>query len=193
MYNMYFLVANDVATWFHYMFPPVQRNFPQNVEISPLSRHPRRPSPGRIDNRVTASRSRRLRVLLTGRHGNLATSLQWPKVDGLRAGAPEQTEQKSVHARTRSRTCYARRSLSLLPPSLSAVLPTLFFFLSSRRVAFRIASRINPARGTCWWCLCLVPGPSRLPVGTHSRGRSDSRWQWHYGVIRSTSQQVRLL
>lgn len=58
-----------------------------------------------IDDRVTASRSRRLRVLLTGRHGNLATSLQWPKVDGLRAGAPEQTEEKSVHARTRNWTC----------------------------------------------------------------------------------------
>lgn len=55
-------------------------------------------------DRVTASRSHRhtARVLLTGRHGNLATSLHSvaPKVDGLQAGAPEQTEQESVHARS---------------------------------------------------------------------------------------------
>lgn len=104
-----------------------------------------------IDSRVTASRSRRLRVLLTGRHGNLATSLQWPKVDGLRVGAPEQTEQKSVHARTRNRTCNVRRSLSSLSLSVSPLCSSLspscslrahsFFFHSSRRIASRITSR----------------------------------------------------
>lgn len=100
-------------------------------------------------DRVTASRLRRLRVLLTGRHGNLATSLQWPKVDGLRAGAPEQTEEKSVHARTRNRTCtfvrltHARSLLSfsfslLLFLSLYRAVLTLLLFSRSRRDSPRV-------------------------------------------------------
>ena len=135
-----------------------------------------------VDNRVTASRSRRLRVLLTGRHGNLATSLQWPKVDGLRAGAPEQTEQKSVHARTRNRTCNVRRSLYIyiyislslclsfsfslslsLSLSLSVVCSILFFsllavsiFESRRELSFTLER-------TCWWCLCLVSRAIQIP------------------------------
>lgn len=147
------LVTIDVATRFHYMFSTCSKecstkhgNF--SLVSAPLSLSPLSDSP--IDDRVTASRLRRLRVLLTGRHGNLATSLQWPKVDGLRAGAPEQTEQKSVHARTRNRTCNVRRALSSLSLFLSrcrraASVPP-FFFLSSRRVAFRIAPRITLPR-----------------------------------------------
>lgn len=148
------------------MFSLVQRNFPQNVEILPCLA----PHPHPIDDRVTASRSRRLRVLLTGRHGNLATSLQWPKVDGLRAGAPEQTEQKSVHARTRNWTCDVRRALRLsftplsLSLRLSVVLSLLVFFsLSSRRVAFRIASRTR--------AYVLMVFVSLYP------GHPDSRWR----------------
>lgn len=152
------------------MFSLVQRNFPQNVEISPLS--PSLVLP--IDDRVTASRSRRLRVLLTGRHGNLATSLQWPKVDGLRAGAPEQTEQKSVHARTRSWTCVTFVALlSLFYPLLSLSPPCflLFFFsplvvsLSESRRELLAAYSSVRVDGVCVFV-------SRLPVETLSRGRS---------------------
>jgi len=135
---------------------------------------PPRVPPHPIDNRVTASRSRRLRVLLTGRHGNLATSLQWPKVDGLRAGAPEQTEQKSVHARTRNRTCnvFVALSLSLFPClSLSSYpLHSPFFSLLSLFGSRREFDLLALER-TCRWCLCLVPRPSRLPEGTIARGR----------------------
>lgn len=101
-----------------------------------------------IDDRVTASRLRRLRVLLTGRHGNLATSLQWPKVDGLRAGAPEQTEQKSVHARTRNRTCNVRRALSplSLPLSLSPRRLRSPFFFSPLAVSLSGSRRELPSR-----------------------------------------------
>lgn len=129
------------------------------------------PSPLRrpLDNRVTASRLRRLRVLLTGRHGNLATSLQWPKVDGLRAGAPEQTEQKSVHARTRNRTCYVRRALSLSFSSLSlsrTPLALFFSLLSPCRFPDRIANYRPRVRvdGVC----VLYPGhpDSRRGPGT---------------------------
>lgn len=134
-------------------------------------------TPHRQPRDGAASRSRRLRVLLTGRHGNLATSLQWPKVDGLRAGAPEQTEQKSVHARTRDRTCIVRRALSLsLSSCLSLVvlLPFFFFSLFSRRVASRsrISSRAPSVRvdGVC----VLYPGHpdsrrGRSPVAEISR------------------------
>lgn len=137
---------------------------------------------GPIDNRVTASRSRRLRVLLTGRHGNLATSLQWPKVDGLRAGAPEQTEQKSVHARTRNRTCYVRRaltlSLSLSPLSLSVALSSLVFFFIISPLAAPRSLTLPRSERTCRWCLCLVPGPSGLPDRWGRAPEAEvSRWQ----------------
>lgn len=199
------------------MFPPVQRKFSTKREnfslvSCPPPPPPRPPSPrrGRIDSRVTASRSRRLRVLLTGRHGNLATSLQWPKVDGLRAGAPEQTEQKSVHARTRNRTCYARRSLCLFfsPLSPSRSPRSVFFFslslspLAVCRFPDRVAN-YPPARGACRWWLCLVPGPPRLPGGDAlSRGsavdsdimewldRPRSRWD-HCGSERKENQAAR--
>lgn len=153
------------------------------VSAPPLSLSPLSPLRPPIDDRVTASRLRRLRVLLTGRHGNLATSLQWPKVDGLRAGAPEQTEQKSVHARTRNRTCNVRRSLSSLslPLSLSPrrLRSTLFFSLLSRRVAFRIAPRITLPRSSVYVPMVFVsctraiqtPGGDRLPM---PRSAADS-------------------
>lgn len=111
--------------------------------------------------RITSSRSRRVRVLLTGCHGNLATGLQWPKVDGLRAGAPEQTEQKSVHARTRSRMCVFVRLFDSLPPASSLSPPP------------SVAPWISCTRTyVCTWCLCLVSSPSRLPAGTLSRPTS---------------------
>lgn len=113
--------------------------------------------------RMTPSRSRRVRVL-SGRHGNLATGLQWPKVDGLRAGAPEQTEQKSVHARTRSRMCVFVRSFVRSLDSLTA----------RSRSHSRFHRREFPALRTyvCTWCLCLVASPSKLPPGTLARPTS---------------------
>lgn len=102
--------------------------------------------------RMTPSRSRRVRVLLTGCHGNLATGLQWPKVDGLRAGAPEQTEQKSVHARTRSRMCVFVRSLDSLPLVTLSLPPSRISRTTDVRVYMVFVSRSQsiqtPARDT---------------------------------------------
>lgn len=170
IFREYIAPARDVSCYKNVsIIFSVKKIFPvQTQKFAPLPR----PSPPTlfIDDRVTASRSRRLRVLLTGRHGNLATSLQWPKVDGLRAGAPEQTEEKSVHARTRNRTCtfvrltHARfyRSLFLLfsfflPFSLTRSSPPLLLFSRSRR---------DSTPRTCSWCLwSCIQLVSRLPEG----------------------------
>lgn len=137
---------------------------PTCLSVSPLSlslssslSYPRFPL-----RRMTSSRSRRVRVLLTGCHGNLATGLQWPKVDGLRAGAPEQTEQKSVHARTRSWMCVFVRLFYSLPPAWLLSPP------------LSVASLFPALERTYTWYLRLISNLSRLPVGTFSTSAADS-------------------
>lgn len=136
---------------------------------------------------VTSSCSRWVRVLLTGRHGNLATGLQLPKVDGLWAGAPEQTEQKSVHARTRNWSfVFVRLSglyrflylcftfclfLSFPYFSLSSLFLTLSLFL-----CLSVASLISRTRSYVYMVFVSRFQLIQIPGGD-TRETDISRWQ----------------